>query len=453
MAVSKRLRAEILRRDNSTCRNCGAKAPAVVLVIDHVVPVTLGGSDEPSNLQTLCESCNSGKSATPPDAAIVAQVAKDADKWSKAMRAAADQMLAAHGAQSAVYLQIEQWWRGSRHGQYAMLPPGWERSIDNFLAAGLPMQIIKESAEIALSRQRNDPWKYFCAVAWSKVRDLQEAAKSLLDRHDDDEEEDENYDPDLDPKLAPGRESLAATILGTLAEGSADIEARIEWERVWLEDEAGNVPRSKLIVEAAQTAVGHASWDSYRLMTAVKDLLALHPRDEVREARLEAITNVRDGRAPGEPERESLVVIETVRLFRLRRALAYLEAMPEEERGEWMVYASEWYGPVNPWDPSAELPADQNVLYAAKVARQIKEGRFYWHMCLGAGTHIPRCPSRATFRVFFNELGCCKGEGDQQEHVLHGFCPRHLEEAVDNGWTAPNDRHLTIRDFEELDDA
>ncbi|WP_157253140.1 HNH endonuclease [Nonomuraea typhae] len=452
MAISKRLRAEILRRDNSTCQKCGAKAPKVPLVIDHVTPVALGGSDEPTNLQTLCEPCNSGKSATPPDAAVVAQVAKDANRWSKAMLAAADRMLAAHGAQSEVYQQIERWWQDARGGRYASLPPGWERSIDNFLAAGLPVQIIRESVEIALSRQRNDPWKYFCAVAWSKVRDLQEAARSLVAKVGDEDEEDEDYDPDLDPQLAPGRESLAATILGTLAESSADLEARIEWERTWLED-AESVPRSKLIIEAAQTAVGHASWDSFRLMTAAKHLLGFLPKDEVREARSEAIAKIEEQRGPGEPERESLVVIETVRLFRLRRALTYLEALPEEEFGEWMAYASAWYGPASPWHPEAELPAEENILYAAKVARHIKEGGFYWHMCLGAGTRIPRCPRRAAYRVFFNELGCCKADSEQQDHVLHGFCHQHLEDSVDHGWVAPNERHLTIRDFEELDDA
>ena len=41
MAVSKRLRYEILRRDNHTCRYCGESAPDVKLTIDHVVPVSL----------------------------------------------------------------------------------------------------------------------------------------------------------------------------------------------------------------------------------------------------------------------------------------------------------------------------------------------------------------------------------------------------------------------------
>jgi hypothetical protein len=75
MAVSKRLRYEILRRDSYTCRYCGASAPDVPLRVDHVTPVALGGADHPSNLVTSCEDCNSGKSST--IAGLVADVLSD----------------------------------------------------------------------------------------------------------------------------------------------------------------------------------------------------------------------------------------------------------------------------------------------------------------------------------------------------------------------------------------
>jgi hypothetical protein len=64
MAVSKRLRFEIFRRDSHTCRYCGATAPGTPLRVDHIVPVALGGTDHPSNLVTACEPCNSGKTST-----------------------------------------------------------------------------------------------------------------------------------------------------------------------------------------------------------------------------------------------------------------------------------------------------------------------------------------------------------------------------------------------------
>lgn len=40
------------------CASCGAMSD---LVIDHIVPVCLGGSGEPENLQCLCATCNRAK--------------------------------------------------------------------------------------------------------------------------------------------------------------------------------------------------------------------------------------------------------------------------------------------------------------------------------------------------------------------------------------------------------
>lgn len=53
----------VLRRDNHTCQYCGAKAPDAQLQIDHMVPVALGGGNDPSNLITACARCNLGKSS------------------------------------------------------------------------------------------------------------------------------------------------------------------------------------------------------------------------------------------------------------------------------------------------------------------------------------------------------------------------------------------------------
>ena len=51
-------RAVLLERDGSACLVCGAGAD---LTIDHIVPISRGGSDDLSNLQVLCRRCNSSK--------------------------------------------------------------------------------------------------------------------------------------------------------------------------------------------------------------------------------------------------------------------------------------------------------------------------------------------------------------------------------------------------------
>jgi 5-methylcytosine-specific restriction endonuclease McrA len=50
----------IHKRDGSYCRICGSTKN---LTIDHIIPLAKNGSDDPSNLQILCKSCNSRKHA------------------------------------------------------------------------------------------------------------------------------------------------------------------------------------------------------------------------------------------------------------------------------------------------------------------------------------------------------------------------------------------------------
>lgn len=61
--VPRGLRHEVFKRDNYTCVECGAKKEdGATLHIDHIIPVSKGGSDEMNNLQTLCSDCNLNKS-------------------------------------------------------------------------------------------------------------------------------------------------------------------------------------------------------------------------------------------------------------------------------------------------------------------------------------------------------------------------------------------------------
>ncbi len=65
MPVSVRVRFEVLKRDNFTCRYCGRTSPDVILEVDHIVPECEGGSSEPMNLAASCWECNRGKSGKP----------------------------------------------------------------------------------------------------------------------------------------------------------------------------------------------------------------------------------------------------------------------------------------------------------------------------------------------------------------------------------------------------
>lgn len=62
-AIPKKVRFEVFKRDKFTCQYCGAKAPDVVLHIDHIKPVAHDGDNDIMNLVTACEDCNQGKGA------------------------------------------------------------------------------------------------------------------------------------------------------------------------------------------------------------------------------------------------------------------------------------------------------------------------------------------------------------------------------------------------------
>lgn len=54
------LARQIRARDDYTCQICGAYGPKdrVSLHVHHIIPKGGGGSDDPSNLTTLCHNCH-----------------------------------------------------------------------------------------------------------------------------------------------------------------------------------------------------------------------------------------------------------------------------------------------------------------------------------------------------------------------------------------------------------
>ncbi|HEY2848313.1 MAG TPA: HNH endonuclease signature motif containing protein [Gemmatimonadaceae bacterium] len=59
--TTRKIRFDVFMRDGFKCRYCGRSPPAVELHVDHVVPISKGGSDDLSNLAASCVDCNFGK--------------------------------------------------------------------------------------------------------------------------------------------------------------------------------------------------------------------------------------------------------------------------------------------------------------------------------------------------------------------------------------------------------
>lgn len=188
MAVSRRLRYEVLRRDNHTCRYCGGSAPDVKLTVDHVVPTALGGCDEPENLVTACRDCNAGKAASSPDEPIVKDVSADALRWAEAMQVAVTGMLVEmidrDEARKAFLDEWNKWrWESFKDGpQTFELPNDWAPTVDRFVNAGLPMEIIIDAVDTTMRAYGVRPenlFRYFCGCCWRRLSELNQAAQSV----------------------------------------------------------------------------------------------------------------------------------------------------------------------------------------------------------------------------------------------------------------------------------
>lgn len=189
MPVTKRTRYEVLKRDNHTCRYCGASAPDAKLTVDHVTPVALGGTDDPSNLVAACRDCNYGKASTSPDAALVADVSQRAVEWAAAIATYNAAQMADRKKRDAYVRRFTKSWERWHYGppqdrKSIPMPADWKVTVWQFYGLGLPIGELEDAVEIAASNQMvhvDKVFRYMCGVVWNKVNRMQEGAKSITE--------------------------------------------------------------------------------------------------------------------------------------------------------------------------------------------------------------------------------------------------------------------------------
>lgn len=176
--VNSSLRFEILRRDQFTCRYCGAKAPDVQLHVDHVVSVALGGTDNPENLVTACAECNGGKGNRSLDDDTVADIVDDAEQWQRAMEIASIKRQNTIRNIEGIGEHFLSIW--PQHLAYS-LPFNYAKIIYNYIAQGISQDEIEYLVKVALNSSATSgrKFQYFCGCCRNVIREIEESAREM----------------------------------------------------------------------------------------------------------------------------------------------------------------------------------------------------------------------------------------------------------------------------------
>lgn len=172
VAISKKVRFDVFKRDGFRCTYCGATpSDSVLLEVDHIHPVAEGGTNESDNLVTACFECNRGKGAEL--LSVIPQSLED-----KAAETAERE------AQIRAYYEVleakkqrkdEELWSIAdilmeRYRDESILRTRLA-SIRSFLER-LDYYEVREAMEIATDKMYSSgpAFKYFCGICWRKIK-------------------------------------------------------------------------------------------------------------------------------------------------------------------------------------------------------------------------------------------------------------------------------------------
>lgn len=172
--ISRRTRFEIFKRDAFACQYCGAHPPAVVLEVDHIIPVVEGGGNETDNLITACFPCNRGKAgislnvvpqSLADKAAEVAEREEQLRGYNEILQARRDRI------EDDVWRVVEHWTGedSTSHEHYTAI----KRFVEK-----LGVHEVLDAVDVTLGariRGSRHQFRYFCKVCWNKVSAMEDS--------------------------------------------------------------------------------------------------------------------------------------------------------------------------------------------------------------------------------------------------------------------------------------
>lgn len=179
MAVSKKRRFEVFKRDGFTCQYCGSTPPRVVLECDHVIPVCEWGTDDEENLVTSCFDCNRGKGGTPLDAVpdTVEERARRRAELKAQVDAYNDLLKSIRRSEERAIKRIgKRWYESFDSLHTTAFDKPRSTSVRRFLKALTEEELSVDYAMSVRPPTRQfdeETWRYFCGTCWGKIREDQ----------------------------------------------------------------------------------------------------------------------------------------------------------------------------------------------------------------------------------------------------------------------------------------
>jgi hypothetical protein len=170
MALSKKTRFDVFKRDSFTCAYCGQKTPDVILEVDHIVPTSKGGTDIIENLITSCFDCNRGKSNRSLNELPRSNNFDDLKEKYDQLKEFYNYQKKIATLKESVVDDISSYWTDLWNGETELTPRG-KSTIKTFLK-DFQAEEIKECMDIAVGRINNcsDAFKYMCGIIHNKKR-------------------------------------------------------------------------------------------------------------------------------------------------------------------------------------------------------------------------------------------------------------------------------------------
>lgn len=174
MAISKKIRFEVFKRDSFVCAYCGKTPPTVILEVDHIDPKSKGGADDINNLITACFDCNRGKKnipldKIPPKIADNLEALQEQESQLKAYRLFIKKIenRLQRDINEIENIYINHYLKWSFSDIFKQV------SLKKFLTS-LPKHEVADALCIAINKfpyNKDSVINYFCGICWRKIRE------------------------------------------------------------------------------------------------------------------------------------------------------------------------------------------------------------------------------------------------------------------------------------------